>query len=97
MVNSILSQLEDNTERLKSAPASVVAQILVSLNLSGSMVKKSGKPTYLLTECSAALQNTVDALSHEELVVLSDALGKAVEAPDSPVRSLKQAIVKKLK
>ena len=99
MVKAVLRALEDNAEMFANYSASVNAQVLVGLNLSGSMLSKAGIPTPLLKACAHVLKSRVHHLSREELHVLRQTLevvGDNSDHKESEVFELKDRIKKAL-
>lgn len=72
-----------------------MAQIVVSLDLSGNLLTKKGRPTALLEACADALVNRVDGLSHEERHVLREAfeaVNKHTDTDTGALLRLKQRV-----
>ena len=73
-MRAVISTLESHQDQFGTQPVGVIGQLIVCLDLTGTMLAKSGKPTSLLKACAKALQDRVDELSKEELLVLSETL-----------------------
>lgn len=67
----------------------------MSLDLSGNLLSKKGRPTLLLEACADALFDRVDGLSHEERHVLREVLevvNKHTDKSSSSLMTLKQCV-----
>lgn len=95
MMKSVLHALESHDIKFPQESASLIGQIIVSLDLSGNMLTKTGKPSLLLRACAEGLHERVADLTKDELYVLNEALetiNKNALKGQGAVQSLKERI-----
>lgn len=100
VMKALLQALESNSSQFDSVPAGILGQIIISLDLSGNMLTKSGKISPLLRMCADSLTDRVAELTREELHVIHEALealSKQATKDVNSVQALKEGVVAALK